>query len=118
MRISDWSSDVCSSDLLAEPDKPRAFFRRLAFFHAKNDVGVGQADDVLRPIVAVCFAQTCKIVEAQKESTAQAAGRLQPSLKRRQLMKRSELVKDKPGPKIPRMFERQNRFLGDIHPQI
>src|SRR3546814_12212483 len=99
MRISDWSSDVCSSDLLAEPDKTRAFFRRLAFFHAKNDVGVGQADDVLRPIVAVCFAQTCKIVEAQKESPAKAAGRLQPSLTRRQLMKCSELVNDKLGDK-------------------
>src|SRR3546814_7032470 len=43
--------------------------------------------------------------------------RFRASLKRRQLMKRSELVKDKPGAKLPRMFERHDRVDRDIHPQ-
>src|SRR3546814_11783539 len=32
MRISDWSSDVCSSDLSQENEKPARFITRRAFF--------------------------------------------------------------------------------------
>src|SRR3546814_7977535 len=40
MRISDWSSDVCSSDLHARKDKPSA--KELVDFHTHDDVDGSQ----------------------------------------------------------------------------
>src|SRR3546814_6880508 len=102
---------------LAEADQSGTFLRCLSLLYAKNHVGVRQADDVLCAIVAICFSQACKIVEPEKEGATKAAGGLQPSLKRRQLMKRGELVDDKPGTKLPCVLERHDRVDRDIHPQ-
>src|SRR3546814_8221999 len=50
MRISDWSSDVCSSDLLALPDDPRARLYR-AMRHATISGGKR-----LRPLLVTAVA--------------------------------------------------------------
>src|SRR3546814_14482787 len=42
MRISDWSSDVCSSDLLAIPRKQRAEVRKA--LTQKFDISIGSAE--------------------------------------------------------------------------
>src|SRR3546814_2572802 len=38
MRISDWSSDVCSSDLLTPARIARAIAKRIARFHTSEDI--------------------------------------------------------------------------------
>src|SRR3546814_17582128 len=48
MRISDWSSDVCSSDLI---DAPALAFGRLAKFPCTEIFALGQDDDIAPPIV-------------------------------------------------------------------
>src|SRR3546814_16157563 len=47
MRISDWSSDVCSSDLPAQPFEPVRRPCEFAAQHAGNPANVGQ---MVRPI--------------------------------------------------------------------
>src|SRR3546814_2248127 len=46
MRISDWSSDVCSSDLVGDPKQmpPTSFFERAASEDAEEETGF--ADDM------------------------------------------------------------------------
>src|SRR3546814_17241598 len=46
MRISDWSSDVCSSDLAVLGDVARRSHRHV------EPLAVGRRDDVARPVVA------------------------------------------------------------------
>src|SRR3546814_19949998 len=56
MRISDWSSDVCSSDLLLQSQARAQPFRELAF----ADAAFGEAKDGRKYFGVTCF-QTCAV---------------------------------------------------------
>src|SRR3546814_9082652 len=52
MRISDWSSDVCSSDLHMTPEQVRWGFENLNITQERlNELGFG---DIMRPVKTSC----------------------------------------------------------------
>src|SRR3546814_18499761 len=72
MRISDWSSDVCSSDLLADVDRDRNAGRRGGFVRAGTDFA--------RSNLAVAAGLPAAVVS---RLSAPRSGRRQPSRPRR-----------------------------------
>src|SRR3546814_8688242 len=87
MRISDWSSDVCSSDLKAQPFVERHIRRRRGFEPAGQPFGVGGrglgADDAPAMALALFGRANADIVEIPEASLwpvrVDAALHLQPA---------------------------------------